>query len=170
MKTKLIKAIAAILTSIVIVFLLSSCSAEWYSPQIGMYEGVIYRFDNENKQAAITGYYLENGYIPECLYISDTVTTANLTFTITSIGDEAFVNGTWEQVSVCENIVTIGERAFAGCRGIKVIELRGSIPPAMKSNTFEDSVYKTATLIINNDIDLDNTPWANFVNVIRIKS
>ena len=80
-------------------------------------DGFKYELDTQNKTATLTGY--EGS--PTVLNVS-TVTSGNETYTVTSVGENAFMYASLTSVSL-PNATTIGMQAFYLCSSLTVVSL-----------------------------------------------
>lgn len=85
------------------------------------------------------------------------------------IGIEAFANAALlTSISFDPSMKYIRERAFRNCNIISYVGCMAEIPPFMANNSFEDAIYKTATLHVPFSMSLlykQTPPWSYFVSV-----
>lgn len=152
-----------------IIVTLYSCAGEYFTPGGTAVDGISYTFDNDTNEAAATGYIVKDGNLLTKICLPDKITSANLTYTVTAVGDMAFVGASaCEIVEIGANVKTIGVRAFSGCTAIKVVRLGGIVAPALPENAFELEVYASATIIIPKGCDISSTAWSKFNNIVEL--
>lgn len=154
---------------VIMLVVVSSCAGEDFFPGGTTVEGVSYRFDNSTKEATATGYVVVNGKLLTNISLPDQLTSANLAYKVTAIGDLAFAGASaCESVEIGANVRTIGEMAFSGCTAIKVIKIEGSIAPLLPEDAFEQKVYDSATLILPRGCDITSSNWLKFTNIVEL--
>lgn len=167
MKSNISNIIASV-TVILIGLMLGSCSGEEIIVLSSTVDNIIYNFDNQKNEATATGYTVDNGIIKTNITIPATVTCANTVYDVTGVAKQAFAHGGWESVSIGENVRSIGEGAFSDCDRINTVRLCGLTAPSVSANSFDQAVYENATLIIEKSLDIEDTHWALFKNIMRI--
>lgn len=167
MKTTVSNIIATV-TVILIGIMLASCASEELFFSSDTVDNVIYNLDRQAKEATAIGYKVVSGTINPDVTIPGTITSINITYHITAIAPQALAHGSWESVTIGENVRVIGESAFADCSLITTIRLRGLIAPAVSEDSFDPEVYDNATLVIEKSLDIEGTPWTQFKNITRI--
>ena len=105
-------------------------------------DGVHYNIVGENELEAT--YYGDDCYnVPEAykyqgdLTISKKVVHGGIIFTVTSIGDRAFLGCGLTSVTIPNSVTSIGENAFSGCDGLTSITIPNSVT-SIGNNAFDD--------------------------------
>lgn len=114
--------------------------------------------------------------------IPETVTHDGVTYTVTSIGNEAFKDNTnLTDVIIPSTITSIGEGAFAGCSNLKSITVNSTMPIAFSSasrtrggsSVFEGVDKATCILYVpEGSVELYKVApvWSEFQNILAIGS
>lgn len=161
-----------LLTCIAILFfttMISSCAGEEIVVVGIDQDGISYSVEHTTHEATAKGYYAKDGgHVVNNLRIPAEIEVSRVTYKVVAVADRAFGEGQWESVVFGNNIKTIGKEAFVNCSDIKTIRIEGSILPTLSETAFENSVYENATLIINNGMEVDGTPWQRFVNISKL--
>jgi hypothetical protein len=85
--------------------------------------GINYILDSETKKAQVTSHYSYKNDI----VIPDKITFQNVEYTVTSIGNYAFLNRDITNVTISNSVINIGIEAFAGCDHINNFTLGNGI-------------------------------------------
>lgn len=109
--------------------LLLSCSVTMMHSQTFNYDGSKYTIiDNETKTCSITEYISKKGEYPDSIIIPKKVEYEGEEYTVTEIGDRAFVKSwTPPKITLPNTITRIGIAAFAFCRNLTEINLPESL-------------------------------------------
>ena len=78
-----------------------------------------------------------SGITAECIVIVRELNTLTLPAYLTTIEDEAFVGANMERVILAENVINIGNRAFAECESLLIVRMPDSIV-SIADDAFED--------------------------------
>ena len=107
------------------------------------------------------------------IYIPESVTYNNITYTVTNIGDEAFLNmnGLWS-VQLSSTIKHIGRDAFKGCQSLMELISEAEVPPTCASWTnypFSD-VCQAELLVPDNTRGLYRSAdgWNEFIRITEL--
>ena len=112
--------------------------------------------------------------------IPETVTHDGVTYTVTSIGNEAFKdNNSLTDVTIPSTITSIGESAFAGCSNLKSITVYSTTPIAFpsasrtrsESSVFEGVDKNTCLLYVPEgcvEVYKSAPVWGEFANILVI--
>ncbi len=112
--------------------------------------------------------------------IPETVTHDGVTYTVTSIGNEAFKdNNSLTDVTIPSTITSIGESAFAGCSNLKSITVYSTTPIAFpsasrtrsESSVFEGVDKNTCLLYVPEgcvEVYKSAPVWREFTNILVI--
>lgn len=110
------------------------------------HEKAVYKKDETNKGVTlINGKNLSGNYdIPETITQED-----GTTYTVTAIAAEAVKGNTaLTQISIPSTIVSIGEKAFAGCKNLKEIHVSNDNPIDLQASIFEGVNLNTCILVV----------------------
>lgn len=165
MKTKNSFHLISAFMGIMLAFVLSSCAGESITYTGTQQDGVSYSFDNDKSEAIATGYYVKDGKVVTDIVLPEYVEAGKEQFKVVGIADRAFVGGPFVSLTVCGNVRSIGNQAFADCNDIRTVRLQGERLPLLPENAFEQTVYDNARLIVNSGVDVKGTGWEKFANV-----
>ena len=91
---------------------------------------------------------------------------------MTSIGERAFGScRSLKKITIPESVTSIGEQAFSGCTSLNSVTSMCTTPPQIKSNTFSQDTYNTATLIVPIGCKANywlHPYWENFKNIKEV--
>ena len=95
-------------------------------------DGIYYDFDSSTKTASVTFrgsyYYSYDNEYSGSVVIPSSVTYNAVTYSVTSIGDNAFFVCTGlTSIEIPNNVTSIGDYAFSGCTGLTSIEIPNSV-------------------------------------------
>ena len=102
-------------------------------------DGIWYNFNSSNKTASVTyrgiyGSEYSNEY-SGAVVIPETVTYSGTTYSVTSIGSDAFSYcSSLTSVTIPNSVTSIGNGAFCGCNKLEYVKCNASTPPSITSN------------------------------------
>lgn len=77
-----------------------------------------------------------------------TLTNINIPSSVTTIGSSAFMGSDFESIIIPENVTSIGHRTLYGCKNLKEVYFKSTVPPTLthetlilKSNGYEAPTY-----------------------------
>mgnify|MGYP003306209658 CR=1 FL=1 len=101
--------------------------------------GIWYDFNSSSKTASVTyrGSYGSN-YSNEysgAVVIPETVTYSGTTYSVTSIGYDAFLDcSSLTSITIPSSVTSIGNYAFSGCNKLEYVKCNAPTPPSITSN------------------------------------
>ena len=99
---------------LLILLLFSSFSALAYDCKV---DNIYYNLNNDDKTASVTNT-TNNKYVGNII-IPESITYSGTTYSVTSIGDNAFRRSLWlTSVTIPNSVTSIGDNAFGGCSGL----------------------------------------------------
>ena len=156
--------IFAVVTSVVMAVMLSSCAGEEFKPAKISVQGVTYLIDYVNQEATAVGM-SDMDNVPSEISILDDVEAYGEVFPVTAIAPKAFLDVDLSTLIIGRNVSKIGREAFKYSE-IELIWITGMTLPAAPEDIFDASLYESATLTIMSGAKLTH-PWSNFKNVER---
>lgn len=160
---KISVSIFAVVMSVVMTVMLSSCAEEVLKPRQISVEGVTYFIDYMNQEATAIGL-SDMDNVPSEIYIADNVKGADgVIFPVTAIATKAFIDVNSSTLIMGRHVAEIGHSAFK-YSDIKFIWITGMTLPEATEDIFDASLYESATLTIMSGTRL-TYPWTNFKNV-----
>ena len=159
---KISVSIFAVVMSVVMTVMLSSCAEEVLKPRQICVEGVTYFIDYINQEATAIGVSdIDN--VPTDIYIQENVRVDGVSFPVTAIAPKAFIDVNSSTLIIGRHVAEIGHSAFK-YSDIKFIWITGMTLPEATEDAFDASLYESATLIVVEGTEL-TWPWVNFENV-----
>ena len=135
---------------------------EVVAPQIGdkiTVDGIHYQLTAEN-EVAVTYYGVDKSNVPDeykytgAVVIPETVTYSGNTYSVTSIGEEAFRDCTGlTEITIPNCVSTIGYSAFNGCTGLTEISIPNSVTEIL------DSAFYGCTGLTKIRVEASNPPY-----------
>ena len=106
--------------------------------------GVFYEFDTNTREATVT---FGDVKCTGSVTIPETVTYNDLTYSVTSIGTNAFTYcSELTSVTIPNSVSFIGEQAFSWCSSLRHVYCYAESVPKTKSNVFEHTSVSFSTL------------------------
>ena len=156
---------------LLILLLFSSFSALAYDCKV---DNIYYNLNNEDKTASVTymGLYTsdnKDAYVGNII-IPESITYSGTTYSVTSIGDNAFRDCSGLTSVIIPNSVTsIGEYAFYNCTGLTNLTSLAVEPPTCGKDAFEKVDKTTCQLLVPEEsINKYKTAdqWKEFLNTL----
>ena len=128
-------------------------------------DGIYYKIMGDNTVEVAAGdlKYSEETIIPE------TVTYQGTTYTVTAIGDGAFLDCVdLTSVVIPQTVTSIGNHAFQGCESITSVTCFATTPPTISNESFERNTYNNAKLFVPKgrlDVYQAADGWQNFAYI-----
>ena len=111
--------IRPVLLLVLLLFSASSALADKFVCTVG---GISYSVNTTNKTASVEhGYYIGEVVIPE------TITYNNTTYSVASIGEDAFYKSGITSVTIPNSVTSIGENAFLDCHQLEYVTIGSSV-------------------------------------------
>ena len=89
-------------------------------------DGIYYNIVSEGQQAEVTS--KPSGYYSNDITIPESVKNKGITYSVTSIGDDAFWNCSGlTSITIPNSVTSIGGNAFYGCSGLTSITIGNSV-------------------------------------------
>ena len=130
---------------LLILLLFSSFSALAYDCKV---DNIYYNLNNDDKTASVTNT-TNNKYVGNII-IPESITYSGTTYSVTSIGDNAFRRSLWlTSVTIPNSVTSIGDNAFGGCSGLTSVTVdknNGTYDSRDNCNAIIDT--STNTLIV----------------------
>ncbi len=109
---------------------------------------------------------------PTLLFLNDELLTElTIPEDIKKINSYAFVGyKPLKSLSLHEYLGSIGTKAFYGCSELERIDVYSAYPPQITSDTFDKSIYPTATVYVpygSKEIFSRANNWSNFKNIVE---
>ena len=128
-------------------------------------DSIYYKITGDNTVQVAPG---ELKYSDETI-IPETVTYQGTTYTVTAIGDDAFLDCVdLTSVVIPNTVTTIGNHAFQGCTGLTCVTCFATTPPTISNETFDSYTYNNAKLFVpKGRIDVYQAAggWQNFAYI-----
>ncbi|GAA4272412.1 leucine-rich repeat protein [Aquimarina gracilis] len=96
-------------------------------------EGITYKVTGLGSTKTVT---ITNNTNTGNLTIPGTITRGGNDFSVTGIGDEAFVFNQLTHVTIPDGVASIGANAFNGNPDLGIVVPEGTVPPSIEDNTF----------------------------------
>lgn len=122
-------------------------------PESVVYEDVTYNVTSIGDKAFAGSYLLTSVAIPE---------------SVTSIGNNAFTGCCFlVTLTIPQSITTIGENILSDCYHVESIVCHATIPPAIHSNTFANTLYNPLYVPVGyEEVYKSATHWTQFTQII----
>ena len=143
--------------------------------------GIYYNIVNQNEVEVTYRCYYYGGW-PDYFYYWDDIIIPNKatqiiysnnttsTYIVTKIGQNAFVDCEGlKSVTLPETITSVQDDAFYNCPSLTYIKCMSNIPPVASNQSFDDAVYRNATLYVPfgaEDAYRNADGWSNFLNIV----
>ena len=119
-------------------------------------DGINYRLDEETKTAEVIA---KKGYEGDII-IPETVVLENISYRVTSIGDEAFyLCYNLTSVTIPDSVTSIGNRAFGGCGDLTSITIPDGVT-SIGNRVFHECLNLTSVTIPDSVTSIGNRAFA----------
>ena len=155
-------------------------------------DGIYYSIlSTEDKTIKVSGH--NNETCQDCVSIPETIENNGVVYTVTSIGDEAFLECEYlssitipssvrvignyafdycpklTSVTIPNSVTSIGNRAFYSCTALKDVYCHAENVPSTDATVFNSSNYSNATLHVpagSLESYKTTSPWSGFENIV----
>ena len=135
-------------------------------------DGVYYSIDTDKMVAEVTALPDNAQYSGEVV-IPSTISYSGKTYTVTSIGANAFSNcAGMTSVTIPEGVISIGSNAFSGCTGLTDVYCYAETVPSTSSSAFNGSSITSATLHVPASVIEQyktTEPWSGFGKIVPLE-
>ena len=120
-------------------------------------DGICYNLDSTNKVAKVTTWGTNNSkYYTGSVVIPNTVYYGGITYSVTTIGDNAFkVCSGLTSLTIPNSVTSIGDNAFSGCTGLTSLTIPNSVT-SIGDNAFYNCIGLTSMTIPNSVTSIRN--------------
>jgi hypothetical protein len=133
-----------------LLFMLTLCAAGTLFAQTIIYNGIYYKITSPTTVEVTVG----NQVFIGAAIIPSTVTNASITYSVTGIGNEAFMSSSsLTSITIPTSVTSIGIYAFKQCTSLTSITIPNSVT-SIKSSAFEQCLTLTSVSIGNSVTDM----------------
>ena len=142
---------------LLILLLFSSFYALAYDCKV---DNIYYNLNKDDKTASVTSSPTNNKYVGTII-IPESITYSGTTYSVTSIGDNAFRSSPGlTSVTIGNSVTTVGEYAFAFCSGLTSVTIPNSVT-SIGDSAFSDCSGLTSVTIPNSVISIGTYAFYN---------
>ena len=153
-------------------FALVVCAAVALNAQTITKDKIIYKLNSSTKTATVSGteYVLEGA-----VTIPSSITSSGVTYKVTEIGENAFINGMMTSITLPNSVTKIGASAFWQCYDLTSISIPASVTyigdyafssTGLKSVVIPNSVTQLGNYVFGNCTDLKSAVISNSVKTM----